>query len=204
MPRASKCLHGGEICWPSCCRRPRGSRSSFGKVVMPGRPGRSIKNASSYSMAECGTFNAVVRSGKPMPRSPAGIGGVAGAIDGSPKRPRRPGHDRQRRRRGQPQRPLVDRRAHDDARFRRSDRRDTRRALLPPKFHSFSLTVIQLSLQVVVAGRLSLRSMQTVVSFRQACMNHFEASGIVGCDDTILWRTADEYQKDRVFPPGLR
>ena len=36
---------------------------------MAGRPGRSrIKNASSCSMAECGTLNAVVRSGKPMPR----------------------------------------------------------------------------------------------------------------------------------------
>ena len=34
------------------------------------------------------------------------------------------------------------------------------------------------------------------VSFRQACMNRFEACGIVGCRFTILWRTADEYQKD--------
>ena len=31
-----------------------------------------------------------------------------------------------------------------------------------------------------------------IVSFRQACMNRFEAYGIVGCH----WRTADAYQKD--------
>jgi hypothetical protein len=35
------------------------------------------------------------------------------------------------------------------------------------------------------------------VSFRQACMNRFEAYGIVGCELTILWRTVDEYQQDR-------
>ena len=34
------------------------------------------------------------------------------------------------------------------------------------------------------------------VSFRQACMNRFEACGIVSCQHRTLWRTADEYQKD--------
>ena len=38
---------------------------------------------------------------------------------------------------------------------------------------------------------------QLGVSFRQACMNRFEASGIVGCRRRTLWRTADEYQEDR-------
>ena len=34
------------------------------------------------------------------------------------------------------------------------------------------------------------------VSFRQACMNLFEACGIVGCQHRTLWRMADEYQED--------
>ena len=43
------------------------------------------------------------------------------------------------------------------------------------------------------------------MSFRQACMNRFEACGIVGCELTILWRTADEYQQDSAsFRPGWR
>ena len=44
------------------------------------------------------------------------------------------------------------------------------------------------------------------VSFRQACMNRFEACGIVGCQHTTLWRTADEYQQDTPpsGPPGGR
>ena len=33
------------------------------------------------------------------------------------------------------------------------------------------------------------------VWLRQACMNRFEGSVIVGCQSTILWRTADEHQK---------
>jgi len=34
------------------------------------------------------------------------------------------------------------------------------------------------------------------VSFRQACMNRFSACAIVGCKLTLLWRTADEQQRD--------
>jgi hypothetical protein len=34
------------------------------------------------------------------------------------------------------------------------------------------------------------------VSFRQACMNRDEASGIVGCRREAAWRTADENQND--------
>ena len=34
------------------------------------------------------------------------------------------------------------------------------------------------------------------VSFRQACMNRFEACGIVGCQLADLWRTADGYPED--------
>ena len=34
------------------------------------------------------------------------------------------------------------------------------------------------------------------VSLRQACMNRFDRYGIVGCQLTNLWRTADEYQQD--------
>jgi putative transposase len=43
------------------------------------------------------------------------------------------------------------------------------------------------------------------VSLRQACMNRFEACGIVGCRFTILWRATDEYQTDTRsarFPGG--
>ena len=39
-----------------------------------------------------------------------------------------------------------------------------------------------------------VRSVRTSASFRQACMNCFEACGIVGCRFTILWRTAHEFQ----------
>ena len=34
------------------------------------------------------------------------------------------------------------------------------------------------------------------VSFRQACMNLFGASGIVGCRGEISWRTADGYEEE--------
>ena len=34
------------------------------------------------------------------------------------------------------------------------------------------------------------------VSFRQACMNLFEASGIVGCRGETSWRTADGHEKE--------
>jgi serine/threonine protein kinase len=32
------------------------------------------------------------------------------------------------------------------------------------------------------------------VSLRQACVNHFERSGIVGCQLTMRWRATDEYR----------
>jgi len=35
-----------------------------------------------------------------------------------------------------------------------------------------------------------------LVSFRQACMNQREASGIVGCRRKAAWRTADENRND--------
>jgi len=31
------------------------------------------------------------------------------------------------------------------------------------------------------------------VSLRQACVNRLEGCGIVGCQRTMLWRTADEH-----------
>ena len=36
---------------------------------------------------------------------------------------------------------------------------------------------------------------QKSVSFRQACMNLFESSGMVGCRRETSWRTADEHEK---------
>ena len=46
---------------------------------------------------------------------------------------------------------------------------------------------------------------KSLVSFRQACMNRFEACGIVGCQLTILWRTADEIpDRHATFRPRWR
>ena len=42
----------------------------------------------------------------------------------------------------------------------------------------------------------SVSSFALIVSFRQACMNLFEACGIVGCQRRTLWRTADGYQEE--------
>jgi len=41
---------------------------------------------------------------------------------------------------------------------------------------------------------------ELIVSFRQACVKRFGRCGIVGCQHTNLWRTADAYQKDT--PPA--
>jgi len=57
--------------------------------------------------------------------------------------------------------------------------------------------------QVHLKRQLVVREMAQqpgiIVSFRQACMNWGESSGIVGCRRGAAWRTADENWNDRRF-----
>ena len=48
--------------------------------------------------------------------------------------------------------------------------------------------------RLITRGKAKLLS--KIVSFRQACMNLFEASGIVGCRGETSWRTADGHEKE--------
>jgi VIT1/CCC1 family predicted Fe2+/Mn2+ transporter len=64
-----------------------------------------------------------------------------------------------------------------------------------------ALLVAPAALRIPVIAALSLVSLAALgafggVSLRQACMNQFEGYGIVGCQLTLSWRTADEYQTE--------
>jgi len=47
-----------------------------------------------------------------------------------------------------------------------------------------------------VRKTVGTKELAEAVSFRQACVNRFGACGIVGCELTILWRTADGHQTE--------
>ncbi len=66
------------------------------------------------------------------------------------------------------------------------------KVLESPKF-----TLAEISVEVGSHGSIGIRyhNARQFVCFRQACMNRFERCGIVGCRNTILWRTAYGYQK---------